>query len=132
MCKMFYDRDKTKFKNLLMFGYGSFDNRNLTGDRKNLLITYETDVSNTEDFSYTSDDFFGILDDDSGDNIAQDMLRLGVGRYTPTSLEEAKNDVDKLEEYLTDDLFNRRATCHVWFNPVTGNIQKIEDSSLVK
>ena len=86
-----------------MFGYGSFDNRNLTGDRKNLLITYETDVSNTEDFSYTSDDFFGILDDDSGDNIAQDMLRLGVGRYTPTSLEEAKNDVDKLEEYLTDD-----------------------------
>lgn len=36
------------------------------------------------------------------------------------------------EEYLTDDLFNRRATCHVWFNPVTGNIQKIEDSSLVK
>ena len=33
------------------------------------------------------------------------------------------------EEYLTDDLFNRRTTCHVWFNPVTGNIQKIEDTS---
>ena len=36
------------------------------------------------------------------------------------------------QEYLTDDLFNRRATCHVWLNPVTGNIQKIEDTSLVK
>lgn len=36
------------------------------------------------------------------------------------------------EEYLTDDLFNRRATCHIWFNPITGNIQKIEDSSVGK
>lgn len=36
------------------------------------------------------------------------------------------------EEYLTDDLFNRRATCHIWLNPITGNIQKIEDTSIVK
>lgn len=36
------------------------------------------------------------------------------------------------EEYLTDDLFNKRATCHIWFNPVTGNIEKIEDDSLRK
>lgn len=36
------------------------------------------------------------------------------------------------EEYLTEDLFNRRATCHIWFNPITGNIQKIEDSSVGK
>ena len=36
------------------------------------------------------------------------------------------------EEYLTDDLFNRRATCHIWFNPLTGNIQKIEDTSVGK
>ena len=36
------------------------------------------------------------------------------------------------EEYLTDDLFNRRATCHIWFSPVTGNIQKIEDTSVGK
>lgn len=36
------------------------------------------------------------------------------------------------EEYLTDDLFNRRTTCHIWFSPVTGNIQKIEDTSAVK
>ena len=133
MCKMFYDRDKTKFKNLLMFGYGSFDNRNLTGDRKNLLITYETDVSNTEDFSYTSDDFFGILDDDSGDNIAQDMLRLGVGRYTPTSLEEAKNDVDKLEEYLTDDHYGAwRNNCMIASDQFDDGLHEFQSEGIAR
>lgn len=36
------------------------------------------------------------------------------------------------EDYLSDDLFNKRATCKVWFNPVTGAIDKIEDDSLKK
>lgn len=36
------------------------------------------------------------------------------------------------EEYLTDDLFNKRATCKILFNPVTGNIEKIEDDSFRK
>ena len=100
-CKMLYDRNKTKFKNLLMFGYGSFDNRNLTGNRPNLLITYETDNSFREDLSFASDDFFGILDDYSGYDITSEMLRLGVGRYTSVNIDEAKSDVDKLEEYIT-------------------------------
>ncbi len=35
-------------------------------------------------------------------------------------------------EYLTEDLFNKRATCHIWFDPITGNIKKIEDDGLKK
>lgn len=36
------------------------------------------------------------------------------------------------EEYLSEDLFNKRTTCHIWFNPLTGNISKIEDDTIGK
>ncbi len=101
MCKMFYDRDaeKNKFKNLLIFGPGSYDNREFLGAHPDNLLTYESDNSNYEDFSFTSDDFFGFLDDNSGSNIASDILRIGVGRITCSDAEEAKSDVDKIVEY---------------------------------
>ena len=61
LCKMLYDRNSTKFKNLLLLGSGSFDNRELLGKHEGLLLTYQSDNSNYEDFSYTCDDFFGFL-----------------------------------------------------------------------
>ena len=36
------------------------------------------------------------------------------------------------EEFLSEDLFNKRASCQIWFNPITGNVEKIEDDSLKK
>lgn len=102
ICKMFYDRDNVKFKNLLLFGPGSFDNRELMGLHPGTLLTYQSDNSNYEDFSYTSDDFFGFLDDNSGTNPAGDKLRIGVGRITCADAEEAKSDVDKFVEYYAN------------------------------
>lgn len=104
MCKMFYDRDTghNKFKNLLIFGPGSFDNRELLGEHPNCLLAYESDNSNYEDFSYTTDDFYGFLDDQSGSNIPIEKLRIGVGRITCTDVDEAKSDVDKIIEYYTN------------------------------
>jgi hypothetical protein len=102
LCKMLYDRDATKFKNLLLFGTGTFDNRELMGEHPGMLLTYESDNSNYEDYSYTTDDFFGFLDDNSGSNPAAEKLRIGVGRITAGDLEEAKSDVDKLVEYYAN------------------------------
>ncbi len=99
-CKMLYDRSSTKFKYLLLFGAGSYDNRALVASRDFNVLTYQTTTSNDEDYSYTSDDFFGLLDDNSGVNISADMLRIGIGRFPSTSLAEAKSDVDKLLEYV--------------------------------
>ena len=101
-CKMLYDRDPAKFKNLLLFGTGTYDNRELMGEHPGTLLTYESDNSNYEDYSYTSDDFFGFLDDNSGSNISGEKLRIGVGRITSGDLEEAKSDVDKLVEYYAN------------------------------
>ena len=101
-CKMFYDRNNTKFKNLLLFGTGTFDNRGAMGEHPGNLLTYQSDNSNYEDFSYTSDDFFGLLEDNSGSNISADKLKIGVGRITCGDIEEAESDVDKLVEYYAN------------------------------
>ena len=100
-CKMLYDRDtnKNKFKNLLLFGTGSFDNRELMGEHPNNLLTYESDNSNYQEFSYVCDDFFAMLDDNSGSNLASDKMRIGMGRITCADVAEAKSDVDKIVEY---------------------------------
>lgn len=102
LCKMFYDRNRNKFKYLLLFGDGSYDNRSITSDRGELLLAYESDCSNDENYSYTCDDFFGMLDDNSGYNLSADMLRIAVGRIPTSDPLEAKADVDKLINYVTN------------------------------
>ena len=99
LCKMFYDRDPSKFKNLLLFGTGTIDNRQLMGEREGYLLTYQSDNSNYEDFSFSTDDFFAYLQDNSGTNMASEKMNIGVGRITCSNLEEARSDVDKLIEY---------------------------------
>jgi len=101
ICKMFYDRDPEKFKYLLLFGPGSYDNREFLGEHPNNLLTYQSENSSYEAFSYTADDFFGFLDDNSGENISSDKLTIGVGRITCTDEDEARSDVDKIVEYYT-------------------------------
>ncbi|MBE6316135.1 MAG: type IX secretion system sortase PorU [Bacteroidales bacterium] len=102
LCKMLYDRDNSKFKNLLLMGTGSFDNREIMGQHPDDLLTYQSDNSNIENNSFTSDDFFGLLDDNSGTNITADKLRIGVGRITCADADEARSDVDKIVEYYAN------------------------------
>ena len=102
LCKMLYDRDNSKFKNLLLMGTGSFDNREIMGQHPDDLLTYQSDNSNIENTSFTSDDFFGLLDDNSGTNIPNDKLRIGVGRITCADVDEARSDVDKIVEYYAN------------------------------
>ena len=102
LCKMLWDRDSTKFRSLLLFGPGSVDNREVLGAHPLNLLTYQSDNSNYEDFSFTSDDFYGFLENNSGSSIPSDKLCIGVGRYTCADVEEAKDDVDKLVEYYAN------------------------------
>ena len=105
MSKMFYDRNSYKFKNLLMFGAGKYDNRQILSKYPCTILTYESDNSNDEQYSYVCDDFFGLLDDNSGSNPAADYLRLGVGRMPCASVSEAEDDVDKLLNYVNNPDF---------------------------
>ena len=118
LCKMFYDRDPEKFKNLLLFGIGLVDNREVLGKHEGALLSYQSDVSHYKNYTYTSDDFFGFLENQSGSNLASDKLSIGVGRITCASLDQARSDVDKLVEYYANPDYG------VWRN----NALSISDS----
>lgn len=106
--KMFYDRaafnPQLTPKYLLLFGKGSFDNRSLKFKENNFIVTYPSENSFSPTQSYTSDDYFGLLDDIEGD-FPEDfvsnpgLLDIAVGRIPAKSLSEARDVVDKLISY---------------------------------
>lgn len=105
--KMLWDKDPVKFKYLLLFGGGSYDNRKLIGNKgDNLLLTYQSAASNVESTSYTTDDYFGLLDDNSGNNIPADKIKISIGRMPVASITEADNAVSKLLDYINNGKYD--------------------------
>ncbi len=102
LMKMFYDRagaDSTLFpRYLLLFGDGSYNNLSLSSHNQNMVPTYQTADSWNLSKSYTSDDYFGLLDDAEGE-AAGDLLDIGVGRLVASSREQAGELVDKILGY---------------------------------
>ena len=108
LCKMFYDRgaseDGHKLGYLLLMGCGSYDNRMIGTSVTSLnyphLLTWQSSISNDDDNSITTDDYFGILDDESetGDT---DFMNIAVGRMIVKSVSEARTVVNKLVQYVT-------------------------------
>ena len=118
--KMFYDRSTSEEdapKYLLLFGDGAHDNRLLsekwrnTVDPKTLLLTYQSVNSlraplqnNSTDFgTYVTDDYFGLLDDNEGANIATANIDLGIGRFPVRTPEQAQTVVSKIISYMNNE-----------------------------
>jgi len=105
--KMFYDRfannvsDRPKY--LLLFGDASFDYKDRLKNNTNFVPAYENNNSLDPLSTYTSDDFFGFLDDneDINSTILINQLDIGVGRVPAKNADEAKNYVDKVEAYYS-------------------------------
>ena len=102
--KMFYDRSAgggqgSDCRYLLLFGDGSFDNRSHPdrSENPNLLLTYQSVNSLAPTRSYVSDDYFGLLDTD--ESMYSGLLDIGIGRFPVTTVEEARDLVDKLIAY---------------------------------
>ncbi len=102
--KMFYDRnanpdDKPKY--VLLFGDGSFDYKNRINFNTNFVPAYQTSVSFDPLQTYTSDDFFGFLDDNENINAAliPTLLDVGIGRVPAKHVDEARSFVDKVIAY---------------------------------
>ncbi|MDR2692509.1 MAG: type IX secretion system sortase PorU [Dysgonamonadaceae bacterium] len=105
--KMFYDRaagEQDKPKYLLLFGDGVFDNRHFTSgmsklDPKYYLLTYQEKESVNETDSHGSDDYFGLLEDNSGPALSG-KLCLGIGRFPVSSVSQAEDVVNKVISYM--------------------------------
>ncbi len=117
--KMYYDKagtDSTKRpKYLLLFGDGSFDYKNRIANNTNLVPCYESENSLDPLSTYTSDDFFGLLDDVDDINLTSPpgQLDIGIGRIPASTLAQAKTMVDKIIHY------HSAATLGAWRNQIT-------------
>lgn len=100
--KMFYDRASNSDelpKYLLLFGDGSYDNKNFTPSNTNLIPTYQSENSTQPINSYVSEDYFGLLDDNEGDLIS-DVIDIGIGRFPVKNTKEADGVIKKIKTYL--------------------------------
>jgi hypothetical protein len=99
-----YLRDQNAgIKHLLLFGRGSYDYKGYLPNNKNFVPTYESHNSLSPLETYSSDDYFGFLENNEGswnESPPQDhTLDIGVGRLPVKKVEEADIIVDKIIEY---------------------------------
>ena len=109
--KMYFDKNvatpANRPKYLLLFGDASFDYKNRIANNTNLVPAYQSKVFIDPLSTYTSDDFFGFLDDneDINSGLVINLLDIGIGRIPSKNTEEAKNYVDKAMAYYSKESF---------------------------
>ncbi len=120
--KFLYDRasnDEELLRYVLFFGDGHFDYRNLSPETTlpNHIPPFETEESWNPETSYTTDDYFGLLDDKEGiwpfargtfrgqyDHL-NERLDVGLGRFTVTTVKEAELMIEKIRHYESPETF---------------------------
>lgn len=103
--KMLYDRAGSNAsllpRYLLLFGDGSYDNKNRIPNNSNLIPTWQSEISLHPAYSYVSDDYYGLLDDNEGSG-ANGHLDIGIGRLPVKNITQAKEAVNKIYRYYQD------------------------------
>ncbi|HKK43047.1 MAG TPA: type IX secretion system sortase PorU, partial [Bacteroidales bacterium] len=87
-----------QLKYLLLFGDGSYENRTLPPANPNFIPTYQSQNSTVVVSSFTSDDFYGLLDDGEGE--AEGSLDIGIGRLPVADTAQAGIQLEKIVSYL--------------------------------
>jgi Peptidase family C25 len=89
-------------KYLLLFGDGSYENKTQPPLNPNFIPTYQSINSNIPTSSFTSDDFYGLLDDGEGESDGTEDI--GIGRLPVSDTVQAGVMISKVRKYL-DPLF---------------------------
>jgi hypothetical protein len=100
--KMIYDRaqDTTKRpKYLLLVGDGSVDPKKRMSPEENHIPTYQSRFSLEPLNSYTSDNYYGFMDDEEGDWSKNDKVEIGIGRLPVKTPQDARAVADKIISY---------------------------------
>jgi hypothetical protein len=85
-------------KYLLLFGDGSYENKMLPPGNPNFIPTYQSQNSNVIVNSFTSDDFYGLLEDGEGE--ADGTEDIGIGRLPVSDTAQAGIIISKIKKYL--------------------------------
>lgn len=103
--KMYYDKygndPASRLRYLLLFGDASFDYLGRIPNNSNLVPAWQTLQSLDPLNTYTSDDFFGFLDnqEDINSGLVSNYLDIGIGRIPAGNQTEATHFADKLIAY---------------------------------
>jgi len=99
--RMKYDKQSSTshpLKYLLLFGDGSYENKTLPPNSPNFIPTYQSQNSNVIVSSFTSDDFYGLLEDGEGE--ADGTEDIGIGRFPVSDTIQAGIIISKIQKYL--------------------------------
>ncbi|TDE12076.1 type IX secretion system sortase PorU [Dyadobacter psychrotolerans] len=106
--KQLFKKQPGKLKYLLLFGDATYDYKNnlenqTEAQREGWLPVYESRESLNPVYTYSSDDYYGFMEDGEGnwpESASGDhTMDIGVGRLPVKSVQEAKIVVDKLIRY---------------------------------
>lgn len=107
---------------LLLFGKGTYDNRNLLGFNQTTVVTFQSTRSDDDQGgSYGSDNFMAYLRDEVSPSQAQTSglkVDVGIGRLPAKSVDEANLLVDKIEGYMMRRDLMREDLSGDWRNKV--------------
>ncbi len=110
--KMWYDRGydsttgESKLQYCILFGRPTYDNRMITESMQKSgyprLLTWQSFDGNTQNSSFSTDDYLGFLADNS--SILEDgtvpEIKIGIGRFPVRYTTDANQVVDKLYNYV--------------------------------
>jgi len=97
----------SEFKFVLLLGDCSYDYKAVSGLDHNLIPVYESRQSFHNIQTFSSDDYYGFLNDTDGDwvesSFGNHLLNVSVGRIPASTNEDALNVVDKIIEYESQE-----------------------------
>jgi len=138
-----YRQNPERLKYLLLFGDATYDYRNRSGTQSAMqqqrwVPVYESRESLHPVYTYSSDDYFGFLQENEGEWLetpaGDHLLAIGIGRLPVKTPQEARVVVDKLIHYASSP-----QTLGKWRNRITfvaddgdGNIHQQHADLLAK
>lgn len=104
--KLLKEKYPQNFKSLLLFGKGTYDYKNILPNNKNRVLAYTSRNSLSPLETYSSDDFYGLLETHEGEwrecFACNETLDIAVGRIPIKEAVQAKYIVDKIIDYDTN------------------------------
>ncbi len=86
---------------LLLFGDGSYQNKAVPPHNPNFIPTYQSQNSTVVVSSFTSDDFYGLLENGEGESDGTEDI--GIGRFPVSDTTQAGIMVEKIGRYLSPE-----------------------------
>ena len=100
--RMLYERDP-QFRYVLLYGDGTYDYKNVenAAEHHQYIPVFESAESLSGLYSYPSDDYFVLMDDNEG-ALNVGGVDLGIGRFPVRTATDADRMVQKVKTYETD------------------------------